>query len=181
MISPHELTYDERINGDIVRRAIILYVGACTTCVLQVRLEKDVVESMKCVKEKFGGVNVLINSAGVVGYEPIYDFKKKKPHSVDLYKCLYDTNVWGLFNVTRLMVGLMAENKLDANKQRGVIINLSSMFACESPPGLIAYGSTKSAVSGMTIPLARGLACKGIRVIGICPDYIDSPMTGSLM
>ncbi|XP_043522101.1 3-hydroxyacyl-CoA dehydrogenase type-2-like [Frieseomelitta varia] len=149
---------------------------ALFTCT-DVRLEKDVVESMKCVKEKFGGVNVLINSAGVVGYEPIYDFKKKKPHSVDLYKCLYDTNVWGLFNVTRLMVGLMAENKPDANRQRGVIINLSSMIACESPPGLIAYGSTKSAVSGMTIPLARGLACKGIRVIGICPGFIDSPMT----
>ena len=62
------------------------------------RLEKDVVDSIKCVKEKFGGVNVLINSAGVVGYETIIDHKTKKPHSIDMYRCIMDTNVWGLFN-----------------------------------------------------------------------------------
>ena len=145
------------------------------------RLEKDVLESIECAKAKFGGVNVLINSAGVVGYENIYDFKNKKPHSVDLYRCVFETNVWGLFNVTRLMVGLMAKNKPDSNQQRGVIINLSSTMAYEPPPGLVAYGATKSAVSGMTIPLARGLASQGIRVVTICPGYIDSPMTGVLV
>ncbi|XP_071877335.1 uncharacterized protein [Bombus fervidus] len=50
----------------------------------EVRLEKDVLESIECAKAKFGGVNVLINSAGVVGYENIYDFKNKKPRSTDL-------------------------------------------------------------------------------------------------
>ncbi|XP_068965524.1 3-hydroxyacyl-CoA dehydrogenase type-2-like [Bombus flavifrons] len=149
---------------------------ALFTCT-DVRLEKDVLESIECAKAKFGGVNVLINSAGVVGYENIYDFKNKKPHSADLYRCVFETNVWGLFNVTRLMVGLMAKNKPDSNQQRGVIINLSSTMAYEPPPGLVAYGATKSAVSGMTIPLARGLASQGIRVITICPGYIDSPMT----
>lgn len=133
---------------------------------------------MQCVKKKFGGVNVLINSAGVVGYEAIYDFKNKKPHSVDMYRCLFDTNVWGLFNVTRLMAGMMGENKPDSNKQRGVIINLASMMAFEPPPLLVAYGATKSAVAGMTLPLARALAQKGIRVIGICPGFIESAMTG---
>ncbi|XP_017755274.1 PREDICTED: 3-hydroxyacyl-CoA dehydrogenase type-2-like [Eufriesea mexicana] len=142
-----------------------------------VRIEQDIIDSMSCVKEKFGGVNVLINSAGVVGCESIYDFKTKKPHSTDLYKCMFDTNVWGVFNVTRLMVGMMAENKPDVNQQRGIIINLSSMVAYEAPPILVAYGGSKAAVSGMTIPLARGLASKGIRVVTICPGYIDSPMT----
>ncbi|XP_017796722.1 PREDICTED: 3-hydroxyacyl-CoA dehydrogenase type-2-like [Habropoda laboriosa] len=149
---------------------------ALYTCT-DVRIEKDVLDSMKCVKDKFGGVNVLINSAGVAGYEALYDFKNKKPHSIEMYRCLFDTNVWGLFNVTRLMVGLMAENKPDANQQRGVIINLSSMMAYEPPPTMVAYGSTKSAVSGMTVPMARGLAQSGIRVVGICPGYIESPMT----
>lgn len=144
------------------------------------RLEKDVIDSMKCVKEKFGGVNVLINSAGVLGYETIIDYKTKKPHSSEMYRCIFDTNVWGVFNVTRLLAPMMAENKPDENKQRGVIINLSSMMAYDPPAGLVAYGSSKSAVSGMTMPLARGLAMKGIRVITICPGYIDSPMTGNI-
>ena len=56
------------------------------------------------------------------------------------------------------MVNLMAKNKPDLNQQRRVIINLSSTMAYEPPHGLIAYGAMKSAVSDMTIPLARGLA-----------------------
>lgn len=145
--------------------------------ILQVRKEKDVLKSMKLVKEKFGGVNVLINSAGVLGVERTYDFKTKKPHSVDLFKCIHETNVFGVFNVTRLMVGMMAENTPDKNQQRGVIINLASMLAYEAGAGLIAYGSSKSAVAGMTMTLARDFAQKGIRVVGICPGYIDTPMT----
>ncbi|XP_076388875.1 3-hydroxyacyl-CoA dehydrogenase type-2 isoform X2 [Megachile rotundata] len=148
---------------------------ALFTCT-DVRYEKDVLESMKMVKKKFGGVNVLVNSAGVLGFERTYDFKSKKPHSVDLYKCIYDTNVWGLFNVTRLVVGMMAENTPDIHNQRGVIINLSSMVAYEAPASVVVYGSSKSAVAGMTMPLARDFAEKGIRVIGICPGFIDSPM-----
>lgn len=135
------------------------------------------IDSINCVKSKFGVVNVLINSAGVVAYESIYDFKTKTPHSSDLYKCMFDTNVWGVFNVTRLMVEMMAANTPDENNQRGVIINLSSMMAYAPPPTLVAYGGTKAAVSGMTMPLARGLASKGIRVVAICPGFIDSPMT----
>ncbi|XP_053994066.1 3-hydroxyacyl-CoA dehydrogenase type-2-like [Hylaeus volcanicus] len=145
-----------------------------------VRSERDVLESMKCTKEKFGGVNVLVNAAAVFGAEPLYDFKQKKPHSSDLYRCLFDTNVWGLFNVTRLMVGMMAENKPDAHRQRGVIINLSSTVAFDSPPGHVAYGGASAAVAGMTIPFARGLAQRGIRVVGVCPGFIESPMTASL-
>ncbi|XP_076289427.1 3-hydroxyacyl-CoA dehydrogenase type-2 isoform X1 [Lasioglossum baleicum] len=143
-----------------------------------VRAEKDVMESIKCVKEKFGGVNVLVNAAGMASVFPVYDFKKKKPHSMDAYRCMFDTNVWGVFNVTRLMAPLMAENKPDAHKQRGVIINLSSSMACEAPPEFVVYGGSKAAVAGMTMPMARGLAQKGIRVVGVCPGYIDSPMTG---
>ncbi|XP_015434380.1 PREDICTED: 3-hydroxyacyl-CoA dehydrogenase type-2-like [Dufourea novaeangliae] len=144
-----------------------------------VREEKDILESMKCVKEKFGGINVLVNSAGIAASKSIYNFKKKKPHSVDLYRCLFDTNVWGTFNVTRLLVGMMAENKPDAHQQRGVIINMASKMAYDTPPEFVAYGGTKAAVAGMTVPLARGLAQKGIRVVGVCPGFIDTPMTST--
>ncbi|KAK2581816.1 hypothetical protein KPH14_002285 [Odynerus spinipes] len=152
----------------------------CLFTCTDVRVEKDVVDSLKCAKNKFGGINVLVNSAGISGYEMIYDFKARKPHSAEFFKRVFDVNVWGLFNVTRLAVGLMAENKPDVNKQRGVIVNISSTMAYEPPPGLIAYGATKSAVSGMTIPLARGVAEKGIRVIGVAPSFTDTNMTASI-
>ncbi|XP_076632416.1 3-hydroxyacyl-CoA dehydrogenase type-2 [Colletes latitarsis] len=78
------------------------------------------------------------------------------------------------------MVGMMAENKPDAHRHRGVIINLSNAMATDSPPGYVAYGATGAAVAGMTIPFARGLAQRGIRVVGICPGFIDSPMTAAM-
>lgn len=136
---------------------------------------------MKCAKEKFGGVNVLVNSAGVFGCEHMYDFKNKKPHSVEMYRCHFDTNVWGVFNVTRLLIGMMAENKPDAHQQRGVVINLASSLAFDGPPEYVAYSSSTAAVAGMTIPLARCFAKSGIRVVGICPSFVDSPMTGKSM
>ncbi|XP_046141076.1 3-hydroxyacyl-CoA dehydrogenase type-2-like [Osmia bicornis bicornis] len=71
----------------------------------------------------------------------------------------------------------MAENTPDKNQQRGVIINLASMVAYEAIPELTVYGGTKAAVTGMTMTLAREFAQKGIRVIGICPGFIESPMT----
>ncbi|XP_066592204.1 3-hydroxyacyl-CoA dehydrogenase type-2-like [Prorops nasuta] len=152
---------------------------ALFTCT-DVRSEKDVKESIECVRKKFGGINVLVNSAGVLGYERIYDFKKCKPHSMELYRCIFDTNAWGTFNVTRLMAGLIAENQLDCNKQRGVIINIASMLAVEAPPGLVAYGASKAAVVGMTMPIARALAEKGIRVNSVGPGFIHTLMTDDL-
>lgn len=149
---------------------------AVFVCV-DVRMEQDIKDSIKCAKEKFGGVNVLVNSAGILNHEYIYNFKEKKPHSVENFKNMFDVNVWGMFNVTRLMVGLMAENKPDANNQKGVVINLTSTMAYDPPGHMVAYGGTKSAIAGMTVPLARGLAPQGIRVVGICPGYIKTPMT----
>ncbi|XP_017875751.1 uncharacterized protein LOC108622403 [Ceratina calcarata] len=148
---------------------------AVFVCV-DVRLEQDIKESIKCAKDKFGGVNVLVNSAGILAHEYLYDFKEKKPHSVENFKNQFDVNVWGTFNVTRLMVGLMAENKPDANNQKGVVINLASTMAFEPPGHMVVYGSTKSAIVGMTVPMARGLASQGIRVVCVCPGYIKTPM-----
>ncbi|KAI4482079.1 hypothetical protein M0804_009098 [Polistes exclamans] len=143
---------------------------------VHVRIERDVVEILKCAKSRFGCINVLVNNASVSGYEMIYDFKGRKPHFVELFKRVFDVNVWGLFNVTRLTLGLMAENKPNVNKQRGVIVNLSSTMAYEEPPGMIAYGATKSAVSGMTMSFVRNVAEKRIRIVGIAPGFINTKM-----
>ena len=89
------------------------------------RLEKDVLESIECAKAKFGDENVLINPAGIVSYENIYDSKNKKPHSADMYRCVFETNLWDLFNVMRSMVGLIAKDEYV----------LSSTMAYEPPPG----------------------------------------------
>merc|ERR1711881_325865 len=59
---------------------------------------------------------------------------------------------------------------------RGVIINVSSIAGIEGQKGQLAYASSKGAVIGMTLPMARDLARYGIRVMTICPGIMGTPL-----
>ena len=66
----------------------------------------------------------------------------------------------------------------DADVQRGVIINTSSVAGIEGQTGQIAYSASKGGIIGMTVPAARDLAAIGVRVNTICPGIIDTPIYG---
>jgi len=66
----------------------------------------------------------------------------------------------------------------DADGQRGVIINTSSVAGIEGQTGQIAYSASKGGIIGMTVPGARDLAAIGVRVNTICPGIIDTPIYG---
>lgn len=69
----------------------------------------------------------------------------------------------------RLAVGLIGENEPDADGQRGVVINTSSVAAFDGQMGQAAYSASKGAIVGMTLPIARDLANQGIRCCTIAP------------
>lgn len=69
----------------------------------------------------------------------------------------------------RLSVGLIGENEPDADGQRGVVINTSSVAAFDGQMGQAAYSASKGAIVGMTLPIARDLANQGIRCCTIAP------------
>lgn len=144
----------------------------------QVTQECDVIDSLNQTIECFGKLDVVVNSAGCLRKEAIYDFNSEIPHSENGFKSIFDTNSWGTFNVSRLAAGIMSRNKPNAHRQRGIIVNLGSIMAFDAPTDFVAYGASKAAITGMTIPLARGLAPKGIRVVALCPGYVDTPMVG---
>lgn len=148
--------------------------------VADVTSETDIKQALEFAKKSFGGINVVINAAGIAAHEDPYNFVTNKPHSLDLYKRLMDVNALGTFNVTILAAGLIAANPPDENNQRGVIINVSSILAYDPPGYFVAYSATKAAVSGMTLPLARAFAPKGIRVVAVAPGFIDTPMAAAL-
>jgi len=71
----------------------------------------------------------------------------------------------------------MAEaDPLTADGERGVIINTASVAAFDGQVGQVAYGSSKAAVAGMTLPMARDLSRDGIRVMTIAPGIFGTPM-----
>ncbi|XP_043267875.1 3-hydroxyacyl-CoA dehydrogenase type-2-like isoform X2 [Venturia canescens] len=142
--------------------------------------EVEITRALSEAEKKFGGINVVINAAAIATVEDPYDFENFKPHSLESYKRIMDVNVLGTFNVMRLAAGVLAKNVPDENNQRGVIVNIASILSFDAPGGMIAYGISKAAVAGMTLPMARAFASKGIRVAAVAPGFIDTPMASSL-
>ncbi len=94
---------------------------------------------------------------------------------------IIDINLIGTFNLMRLAAfSMLSNNAPDEGGERGVCINTASVAAFEGQVGQIAYSASKGAIVAMTIPAARDLADKGIRVNTIAPGLFDTPLLGAL-
>ena len=137
--------------------------------------EDSVQQGIDAVVEKFGALHIVNNYAGIGSACKTYG--KKGPHPLDLYTKVVTVNQIGTFNVCRLAAEKMAANEpVNADGGRGVIINTASVAAYEGQVGQVAYSATKGAVVGMTLPMARELAPYGIRVNTIVPGLIHTPL-----
>jgi len=137
--------------------------------------EESVQAAMDAVVEKFGALHIVNNFAGIGPACKTYG--KKGPHPLDLYNKVVMVNQVGTFNVARLAAEKMAANEpVNDDGARGVIINTASVAAYEGQIGQVAYSATKGAIVGMTIPMARELAPYGIRVNTIVPGLIHTPL-----
>jgi len=114
-------------------------------------------------QERFGRLDVLVNSAGVGIGGLVEDLDLKK---LDLQ---LDINLRGLFLVTQAAIPLLKET-------RGWIVNLASIAGTLATPGLATYGATKAAVIALTRSLNAELDAAGVRAIAICPGFVDTPM-----
>lgn len=68
----------------------------------------------------------------------------------------------------------------EVNGERGLIINISSILAEQGKTNHVIYSATKGAISAMTLPMARDLGPKKIRVMTIAPGMFDTPMNDSI-
>jgi NAD(P)-dependent dehydrogenase (short-subunit alcohol dehydrogenase family) len=114
-------------------------------------------------RERFGRLDVLVNSAGIGIAGRIEDLPVKH---VDLQ---FGVNVRGLFLVTQAAIPLLRES-------RGWIVNLASIAGTIPAPGLAVYGATKAAVISLTRSLNAELEGDGVRAAAICPGFVDTPM-----
>jgi NAD(P)-dependent dehydrogenase (short-subunit alcohol dehydrogenase family) len=114
-------------------------------------------------RERFGRLDVLVNSAGVGIGGTVEDLPTK---SLDLQ---LGVNLRGLFLVTQAAIPLLRES-------RGWIFNLASIAGTLPTPGLATYGATKAAVIALTRSLNEELDADGVRAIALCPGFVDTPM-----
>lgn len=110
-------------------------------------------------------VDILLNTAGVLDdYLPIEDTSL----TLTLWQRILNNNVTSMFNVTKTVLPKMDKS--------GVIVNMASIAGMVAGSGGIAYTASKHAIIGFTKQLAIDCASKGIRVNGIAPGCIDTPM-----
>jgi NAD(P)-dependent dehydrogenase (short-subunit alcohol dehydrogenase family) len=124
---------------------------------MDVTQEDQVQAAVKQSVDRFGRIDVLVNNAGygmVGAIEEATDAEVRKQ---------YETNVFGLLNVTRAVLPYLRQQK------SGRIINISSLFGYDAVPGWGLYGSTKFAVEGLSKGLAVELAPLGIQVTAVAP------------
>ncbi|HET9079230.1 MAG TPA: SDR family NAD(P)-dependent oxidoreductase [Trebonia sp.] len=125
-------------------------------------------------------LRVCVNCAGI-GYAARTVNRDGSPHDLESFAKIIAVNLTGTFNVLRLAAAAMAKTApVDADGQRGVIINTSSVAGIEGQTGQIAYSASKGGIIGMTVPAARDLSVIGVRVNTICPGVIFTPIYKSI-
>jgi NAD(P)-dependent dehydrogenase (short-subunit alcohol dehydrogenase family) len=123
-------------------------------------------------------LRVIINCAGI-GWAQRTVGRDGTPHDLGAYMKVINVNLVGTFNLMRIGAAAVAKTEpADADGQRGVVINTSSVAGIEGQTGQIAYSASKGGIIGMTVPAARDLAAIGVRVLTICPGIIDTPIYG---
>lgn len=125
----------------------------------------------------FGGLHIAVSCAGVA--TPGRVVGKDGPLPLEQFARVVDVNLNGTFNVLRLAAAVIGEQE-PAGGERGVIINTASIAAYEGQIGQVAYAASKAGVVGLTLPAARDLAERLIRVVTIAPGTFDTPMLAGL-
>jgi NAD(P)-dependent dehydrogenase (short-subunit alcohol dehydrogenase family) len=114
-------------------------------------------------RERFGRIDMLVNSAGIGIGGRVEDLPAKH------FDLQVGVNLRGLFLVTQAAIPLLRES-------RGWIVNLASIAGTLPTPGLATYGATKAAVISLTRSLNEELDADGVRAVAICPGFVDTPM-----
>ena len=140
--------------------------------------EADGKAAVALALKEFGGVQVLVNCAGIAIAERTLG--KDAPHDFARFSRVIQVNLIGTFNMIRLTADEMAKAGPNAAGERGVIINTASVAAYDGQIGQAAYSASKGGVVGMTLPVARDLSRHGIRVCTIAPGLFETPMMKGL-
>ncbi|MBK9114378.1 MAG: SDR family oxidoreductase [Betaproteobacteria bacterium] len=132
---------------------------------VDVRDAASCVAAVERIADRSGRIDVLVNNAGIIRDGPLAGF------SDDDVREVLDTNVTGVFNVTRAVVPFMIA------RRSGRIVNLSSVSGEKGGRGQTNYAASKGAINALTRALAVELAPRKIAVNAVAPGVIDTEMS----
>ncbi len=140
--------------------------------------ESGVDAAVQAAATRMGGLNVSVSCAGVA--TPGKLLGKDGPLPVAAFQRVLAINTLGTFLLDRAAAAIMQNNAPGEDGERGLLVHTASVAAFEGQIGQVAYATSKAAVAGMVLPLARELARFGIRVVGVAPGIFGTPMMAGL-
>jgi NAD(P)-dependent dehydrogenase (short-subunit alcohol dehydrogenase family) len=156
----YELTLASRTREKL--EAAAAEVGA-QAVVANVGDEEDCIRVVTEHRDRFGGLDVLVNSAGLGIAGTVETLQTKH---LDLQLAV---NLRGLLLVSREAIPLLRESS-------GWIVNIASIAGTTATPGLTVYGATKAAVIALTRSVNAEVGADGVRAIALCPGFVDTAM-----
>ena len=131
---------------------------------VDVRQAGDIERIVALAMETYGGIDILVNSAGVQTYGTVVETDES------LWDRTLDTNLKGMYLAARAVIPRMRQ------RGGGVIVNISSVQAFASQKGVAAYVASKGGINALTRAMAVDHAAEGIRVVSVCPASVETPM-----
>ncbi len=124
-------------------------------------------------------LRILVNCAGIAPAAKTVG--RDGAHDPEIFAKTVQVNLIGSFNCASQAAAIMAaQDPINDDFERGVIINTASVAAYEGQVGQVAYAASKGGIASMTLPMARDLAQSGIRVMAIAPGLFKTPMLEGL-
>ena len=166
-------------RNDTAGQALATRFGAAVDAIgVDITHAPDTVEAVRQIAAARGPIHGLVCTAGIAPAERVISKDGVQP--LEHFEHVVRVNLFGTFNVLRVVAEHLAANPPDAEGERGVIVMTASVAAYEGQIGQAAYAASKAGIVGMTLPLAREFARTGIRVVTIAPGTFDTPLLAAL-
>jgi NAD(P)-dependent dehydrogenase (short-subunit alcohol dehydrogenase family) len=131
------------------------------------------------VMDMHGRIDILLNNAGIGGLGPIATVEG--PGDVDAFCRVIEVNLLGAVRMAAEVAHRMIGNAPgEPDGERGIIVNTCSIASFEGQEGMGAYTAAKAALKELTLVWARDLSKHGIRVNGVAPGFMATPMVAGL-
>ena len=140
--------------------------------------ESSVAAAVDGAVEAFGELRIVVGCAGIGWAEKTVG--KQGAANLQPFETVIRVNLIGMYNVLRLGAAAMNKNEPDEGGERGCVVMTASIAAWDGQIGQTAYSASKGGVAALTLPAARDLASRGIRVNTIAPGLFDTPLLAAL-
>ncbi len=143
-----------------------------------VSVADEVEAAVGAAVERFGRLDLAVGCAGIGWAQRTVGKDGAAP--IEPFDAVVRVNLVGMYNLLRLSAAAICQNEPGEDGERGLIVMTASIAAFDGQIGQTAYAASKGGVAALTLPAARDLAARGVRVMTIAPGMFDTPLLAAL-